>query len=105
MYVLSEWRGQGLGAWLIDCVQEVAESMPHLRRTMLITSNERAASKGGQVGLYEKRMGMSVLGEGGGGGRKRTGSVLVRVVEGLGGGDEHAKELVAMSWRGPGSMV
>jgi GNAT superfamily N-acetyltransferase len=46
VYVLPEWQGQGLGRWLISCVQEVCEEMPHLRRTMCIIGHGREKSLG-----------------------------------------------------------
>lgn len=43
VYVLPEYQGHGLGRWLIECVSEVfsKENMPHLRRNMLLTSDDR----------------------------------------------------------------
>ena len=52
VYVLDEYQGWGLGSWLIGCVQEFFESMPHLRRSMLVTGSEWAQR------YYEKRMKM-----------------------------------------------
>jgi ribosomal protein S18 acetylase RimI-like enzyme len=74
VYVLPEYQGSGLGKWLIECVQEVFEGLPYLRRTFLVTGTEGPA-----VGFYEKMMGMEKLEEGSGG------------------------KLVVMSWQGPGS--
>ncbi|KAF2444493.1 hypothetical protein P171DRAFT_432515 [Karstenula rhodostoma CBS 690.94] len=56
VYVDPKMQGKGLGAWLIKCVQEVIEAMPHLRRSMLFTSSWEKS-----VPFYEKLMGMSVL--------------------------------------------
>ena len=56
VYVLPAYQGKALGAWLIACVQEVVEDMPHLRRSMLMT-NEKSANRG----TYQKRMGMEEL--------------------------------------------
>ncbi|EXJ54186.1 hypothetical protein A1O7_09523 [Cladophialophora yegresii CBS 114405] len=39
VYTLPEWQGQGLGKWLISCVQEVVEDMPHLRRSMCVVGH------------------------------------------------------------------
>jgi len=55
VYVLPAWKGQGLGSWLVGCVQEVIEGMPHLRRSMLITSSKTDDGRK----YYEKRMKMS----------------------------------------------
>ena len=74
VYVLPEWKGEGLGKWLVECVQEMFEGLPHLRRSFLVTGKDGPA-----VGFYEKMMKMEKLDEGSGG------------------------KLVAMSWRGPGS--
>jgi ribosomal protein S18 acetylase RimI-like enzyme len=41
VYTLPEWQGQGLGKWLISCVQEVVEDMPYLRRSMCIIGHGR----------------------------------------------------------------
>ena len=71
VYVLPEWKGEGLGKWLIECVQEMFEALPHLRRTFLVTGKDGPA-----VGFYEKMMKMEKLEEGSRG------------------------KLVAMSWRG-----
>lgn len=60
-YVTDVWvdptyQGKGLGSWLVKCVQEVLEEMPHLRRSMLFTGDwERS------VPFYEKLMGVTLL--------------------------------------------
>lgn len=56
VFVDPACQGNGLGAWLLGCVQEVIESMPYLRRSMLFTSDWKRS-----VPFYEKVMGMSVL--------------------------------------------
>lgn len=111
VYVLSEWQGQGLGSWLAQCVQEVCDAMPHLRRSMLITSNDGAQG----IGMYERRMGMKILSDGRQ--RRRGSSIVDKVVGGLGIGDKGdqeeeeesggllKKQLIVMSARGPGSML
>ncbi|KAI9154828.1 hypothetical protein HJFPF1_07387 [Paramyrothecium foliicola] len=56
VWVDTTYQGKGLGSWLIRCVQEALETMPHLRRTVLYTGDwERS------VPFYEKLMGMQVL--------------------------------------------
>jgi hypothetical protein len=59
VYIAQEWQGQGLGKWLVGCVQEVVADMPCLRRTLLITGT-------GQVGkrFYGGVMGMEELSDG-----------------------------------------
>jgi GNAT superfamily N-acetyltransferase len=56
VYVCPSSQGKGLGAWLVSCVQEVIESMPYLRRSMLLTGDWKRS-----VPFYEKMMGMTVL--------------------------------------------
>ena len=56
VYVDPATQGKGLGAWLIKCVQEVIEEMPHLRRSLLFTGDWKRS-----VPFYEKLMGMEVL--------------------------------------------
>jgi len=56
VYVLPEHQKAGLGGWLIRCVDEWIKSLPHLRRSMLVTSGD-----GGEA-YYEKMMGMSRVG-------------------------------------------
>ncbi len=61
LYVTDVWvnpeeQGKGLGTWLIQCVQEVIEEMPHLRRSMLFTSSwERS------VPFYQRFMSMETI--------------------------------------------
>lgn len=50
-YVLPEHQGKGLGKWMMECLNEVLESWPHLRRTLLITGSPEAAR------LYSKTLG------------------------------------------------
>ncbi|KAI5918739.1 hypothetical protein F4810DRAFT_559916 [Camillea tinctor] len=61
LYVTDVWvdpslQGQGLGGWLVGCVQEVVESMPYLRRSMLLTGDWDRS-----VPFYEKLMGMELM--------------------------------------------
>ena len=57
VYVWPTHQGSGLGKWLIMCIQEVIDSMPYLRRSMLFTSDwERS------VPFYQKLMGMELVG-------------------------------------------
>ncbi len=61
LYLTDVWvepavQGRGLGSWLVRCVQEVVEEMPHLRRSMLFTSNWEKS-----VPLYQRLMGMEVV--------------------------------------------
>ena len=55
LYVLPGYQGLGLGGWLVDCVDELVEPLPHLRWTMLRTSMKKSQES------YEKRLGMHVL--------------------------------------------
>lgn len=61
LYVTDVWvdpgqQGQGLGKWLIGCVQEVVESMPFLRRSLLFTADWKRS-----VPFYQKLMDMDVV--------------------------------------------
>lgn len=58
LYVLPEYQGQGLGAWMIDCVDEVLRGMQYLRWVMLRTASEESKL------AYEKRLSMRILAEG-----------------------------------------
>lgn len=56
VYIYPSHQGQGLGKWLVGCIQEVIESMPYLRRSVLFTGDwERS------VPFYEKTMDMTVV--------------------------------------------
>ncbi|OCT54240.1 putative GNAT family N-acetyltransferase [Cladophialophora carrionii] len=59
VYTLPEWQGQGLGKWLISCVQEIVEDMPHLRRSMCIVGHGK--EKG--IEFYGSLMKMTPLTE------------------------------------------
>lgn len=55
VWVNPTYQGKGLGAWLITCVQEVVESMPYLRRSILMTADWKRS-----VPFYTKLMDMEV---------------------------------------------
>jgi hypothetical protein len=61
LYLTDVWvedmlQGQGLGKWIIQCVQETILKMPYLRRSMLFTADwERS------VPFYEKLMDMTAM--------------------------------------------
>lgn len=56
VWVNPTYQGKGLGSWLVKCVQEVIEVMPHLRRSMLFT-----ADWGRSVPFYERIMEMQLI--------------------------------------------
>ncbi|SPO07022.1 related to GNAT family N-acetyltransferase [Cephalotrichum gorgonifer] len=56
VWVDPTYQGKGLGSWLVGCVQEVLETMPYLRRSMLYTRDwERS------VPFYQRLMGMKLV--------------------------------------------
>ncbi|RSL97641.1 hypothetical protein CDV31_012919 [Fusarium ambrosium] len=56
VWVDPSYQGKGLGSWLVRCIQEVIESLPHLRRSLLMTGDwERS------VPFYEKLMEMELF--------------------------------------------
>ncbi|KAI1171035.1 hypothetical protein F4777DRAFT_83676 [Nemania sp. FL0916] len=50
VYVLPEYQGQGLGRWLMVCLDEALQAWPHLRRLMLLTSSSA------MIDLYRKTL-------------------------------------------------
>ncbi|MCJ1245320.1 hypothetical protein MMC30_002524 [Trapelia coarctata] len=58
VYVREDFRGKGLGQWLIECVDEVFGGMEYLRRAFLVTS------KGQKEGYYERNLGMESVQQG-----------------------------------------
>lgn len=52
VYVSPQHRGDGLGKWLIACCREVIDSMPSVRRILLM------ASPGDGKRFYERELGM-----------------------------------------------
>ncbi|KAL5321282.1 hypothetical protein ACEPPN_012097 [Leptodophora sp. 'Broadleaf-Isolate-01'] len=56
VYIDPKFQGHGLGTWLVSCVQEVIEAMPHLRRSILFTGDWKRS-----VPFYEKIMDMEVV--------------------------------------------
>lgn len=61
VYVVAEHQGKGLGKWLIQCVADLAKSMPHLRRITLMAANQSHA-----IGFYNKLLGAKVFDQVGG---------------------------------------
>lgn len=71
VYILPSHQGEGLGRWLVRCVGEVHDSMPHLRRSLLFTSDwERS------VPFYEKVLGMELCK--GNGGKESEGPAIMQ---------------------------
>ncbi|KAJ4420072.1 hypothetical protein N0V85_000726 [Neurospora sp. IMI 360204] len=60
VYVLPEYQGKGLGAWMMECLNEALEQWPELRRVVLFTGDAYAAK------LYERALGMRDTKEKGG---------------------------------------
>lgn len=60
VYVLPEYQGKGLGAWMMECLNKALEQWPELRRVVLFTGDAYAAK------LYERTLGMRDTQEKGG---------------------------------------
>ena len=58
VYVLPDYQGKGLGAWMMECLNEAVEQWPDLRRVMLLTGDEYAAK------MYERTLGAKDMREG-----------------------------------------
>ncbi|KAF3045264.1 hypothetical protein E8E11_002098 [Didymella keratinophila] len=56
VYVLPAYQGEGLGRWIVACVGEVHDSMPHLRRRILFTGDWKRS-----VPFYQSVLGMETL--------------------------------------------
>jgi GNAT superfamily N-acetyltransferase len=56
VFILPENQGSGLGQWLISCSREIIDSMPDLRRALLMT-----AADGKGVKFYERELDMKVV--------------------------------------------
>jgi len=52
VYILDEFRGQGLAKWMMACISETLDEWPFLRQFMLFTMDSRAAM------LYKNAMGV-----------------------------------------------
>jgi hypothetical protein len=58
VYVLKEYQGNGLGSWMMDCVNEELGTWPELRRLMLVST-----LKDGQA-FYARTLGMAPFNQG-----------------------------------------
>ena len=56
VYIYPDYQGEGLGRWLVGCVQEYIEAMPYLRRSILFTGDWKRS-----VPFYQRLMGMDVV--------------------------------------------
>jgi hypothetical protein len=56
VYVLDQYQGEGLGTWLVGCVNEWLASLPYLRACILTTVGERTQR------YYKRWMGMERFG-------------------------------------------
>jgi GNAT superfamily N-acetyltransferase len=59
VYIVPELQGKGLGKWLIQCAREIMDSMPELRRSILMTD-----AKGKGVKFYAEELDMKVFNSG-----------------------------------------
>lgn len=50
VYILPEYQNIGLGSWLMDCVKEWTDPMPHMRQLVLISREGRNEQ------YYEKKL-------------------------------------------------
>ncbi|PNS19179.1 Carnitine O-acetyltransferase, mitochondrial [Sphaceloma murrayae] len=57
VYIEPASQGKGLGKWFVRCVDELFDSMPYLRRSMLVTANWEQS-----VPFYERELGMHCIG-------------------------------------------
>ncbi|EFW99180.1 gcn5-related n-acetyltransferase [Grosmannia clavigera kw1407] len=56
VWISPEYQGKGLGRWLIGCIRETFENLPHMRRSILFTGDwERS------VPFYEKFLDMTLV--------------------------------------------
>lgn len=56
VYIKPEFRNLGLGKWLMACLREIIETMPSLRRSLLLTG---ATGKG--PSFYEQELDMKIF--------------------------------------------
>ena len=57
VYVLKEHQGNGLGRWMMQCLEDVLHGWSGLRRFVIVTSSPHAAR------LYETTLGAQVIQE------------------------------------------
>ncbi|KAB5566413.1 acyl-CoA N-acyltransferase [Coniochaeta sp. 2T2.1] len=55
VYILPEHQGKGLGKWMMECLNEILDNWPNLRRFLLLTGDLSA------VRLYQSTLGMEVV--------------------------------------------
>ncbi|KAB5523044.1 hypothetical protein GE09DRAFT_1194966 [Coniochaeta sp. 2T2.1] len=77
VYVAPEWRGKGLGTWLVKCCDEWTRRIPTLRKVMVATSNPR-----GNARWYQRLLGVEVPEQ-----DWERGLIMVRKGQGVGGGE------------------
>lgn len=56
VYLHRDYRGKGLGEWLMSCTKEILDGRPDLRRTMLLTDTPKRG-----VPFYEKTLGAKLF--------------------------------------------
>ncbi|KFZ11436.1 hypothetical protein V501_04766 [Pseudogymnoascus sp. VKM F-4519 (FW-2642)] len=55
VFIIPEHQANGLGRWLLECINETLDSWPDLRRAMLFTKGEPC------IKFYKKTMEMAIL--------------------------------------------
>lgn len=52
VYIQPEFRGRGIGRWLMECLEDVMRDMPMLRRVLLLTGSKKSHD------FYQRELGM-----------------------------------------------
>lgn len=55
VFVVPEQQGKGLARWMMQCIREMTDAMPAMRRVMLMSKNAPNA-----IGFYEGTLGAAV---------------------------------------------
>ncbi|KAF2093128.1 hypothetical protein NA57DRAFT_48872 [Rhizodiscina lignyota] len=66
VFIAPSERGKGLGRWMADCIREIMDGMPHLKRAMLMATPESGEDpyNSHSVRFYRDRMGMEPFEQG-----------------------------------------
>ena len=66
VFITPTHRGKGLGEWLADCIREIMDGMPYLKRAMLMATpdSDEDPYNCKSVNFYRDRLGMEPFDQG-----------------------------------------
>ena len=66
VFIAPAHRGRGIGGWMADCMRDIMDGMPHLKRAMLMATpgSDENPFESKSISFYKERLNMEVFDQG-----------------------------------------